>query len=391
MDRPALRRVLLELVGTGPAPDFSALGTADWTELDRLAAQHRLQPLLHAQHRANTAIPADIASNWHAAHRVSALTAMVQHTELGETCAILEAQGFAPIALKGAWLSSHAYPNPALRPMRDIDLLVAPEVVIPAFESLLEAGYVQAGPADLSLADIVRIDKHLPPLIAPRGTLIELHQRLWEREGRLDHASPQANEAVLRGRAMIDPYGLRYLAPPDLLAHLIVHAVYSHRLDCGPLVLADIDLLLRAAPIDWSRFWADAAAQGWRSGARLLLELTALYRPGAPIDFSADSGEAAPAVLLAAAPDLLLQELDSRASAGLAAATLLAGPAKLAERIAGRRAAKGEASAVRQASNEGGALAWAGSRVLRSLRDLSRADVRDQSRQLAALSKWLGR
>ena len=97
------------------------------------------------------------------------------------------------------------------------------------------------------------------------------------------------------------------------------------------------------------------------------------------------------AALLAAAPDLLLQELDSRASAGLAAATLKAGPAKLAERIAGRRKVKGEAGAVRQTGTEGGSLAWAGSRVLRSLRDLSRADVRDQSRQLAALSEWLDR
>lgn len=391
MDRPALRRVLLELVGTGEAHDLAGLSQTDWTELNRIAALHRLQPLLHVQHRGSSTIPSAVAAEWQAAHRAVALRAMAQRADLTELCALLEREGFAPIALKGAWLTVHAYGEAAQRPMRDIDLLVTPETVIAAYEALLAAGCTLAGPSEMALEDVVRLDKHMPPLVASRGTIVELHQHLWERDGRLDHASPTGNEAALRARSRLSESGIRYLAPQDLLSHLIVHAVYSHRLDCGPLVLADIDLLLRAAPIDWTRFWADATTQGWRSGARLLLELTARYRPGAPIDFSADTGNAAPAALLAAAPDLLLQELDSRASAGLAAATLKAGPAKLAERIAGRRKVKGEAGAVRQTGTEGGALAWAGSRVLRSLRDLSRADVRDQSRQLAALSEWLDR
>ena len=391
MDRPALRRVLLELVGTGAAPDLAGLSQADWAELSRIAALHRLQPLLHVQHRGLGSIPPEVAAEWQAAHRAAALRAMAQRADLSEICALLERDGFAPIALKGAWLAVHAYGEAAQRPMRDIDLLVTPETVIPAFEALLAAGFTLAKPCEMTLDEVVRLDKHMPPLIAARGTVVELHQYLWERDGRLDHASPAGNEVALRARSQVAASGIRYLAPQDLLAHLIVHAVYSHRLDCGPLVLADIDLLLRSAPIDWPRFWADATAQGWRSGARLLLELTALYRPSAPIDVFADPGEAAPAALLAAAPDLLLQELDSRASAGLAAATLKAGPAKLAERITGRRKVKGEESTVRRTSIEGGAWAWAGSRVIRSLRDLTRADVRDQSRQLAALSRWLDR
>jgi hypothetical protein len=391
MDRPALRRVLLDLTGTARTPDLATLSPTNWAELDRIAGLHRLRPLLHAQQRGNPAIPPAVATSWQAEHRTSALRAMAQQADLAETCALLERAGFAPIALKGAWLAVHAYQEAAQRPMRDIDLLVTPETVIPAFEALLAAGYSPAGPSEMTLGEVARLDKHMPPLIAPRGTVVELHQYLWERDGRLDHASPAGNEAVLRARSQLAANGLRYLAPQDLLAHLIVHAVYSHRLDCGPLVLADIDLLLRAAPIEWPRFWADAMAQGWRDGARLLLELTAHYRPGALIDFSPDPGEAAPAPLISAAPDLLLQELDSRASAGLAAATLKSGPAKLVQRIAGRRKVKGEAAVTRQTSHEGGALAWAGSRMLRSLRDLSHGDVRDQSRQLAALSKWLDR
>lgn len=391
MHRAALRRVLLDLIGTAETPNLSALTPADWGELDRIAALHRLQPLLHAQHRGNPAIPAEIAANWQAAHRAATMHAMAQRADLADTCALLEREGYAPIALKGAWLSAFAYPEAAQRPMRDIDLLVSPETVIPAFEALLAAGYSYARPSEMALADVVRLDKHMPPLIAPRGTVVELHLRLWERDGRLDHASPEGDETAVVARSAVAADGLRYLDPQDLLVHLIIHAVYSHRLDCGPLVLADIDLLLRAAPIHWPRFWAGANAQGWRDGARLMLELTAHYRRTAAIDFTADPGGLVPADLFAAAPDLLLQELDSRTSAGLAAATLKAGPMKLAERMTGRRKVAGEAEATRLTSHEGGALAWAGSRVLRSLRDLARGDVRDQSRQLAALSKWLDR
>lgn len=391
MNRPALRRVLLDLVGTAGKPDLTALSDADWNELDRIAALHRLQPLLHALHRGSPTIPGDVASGWEAAHRAATMQAMVQRAELAECWTLLDRAGYAPIALKGAWLTAFAYPEAAQRPMRDIDLLVSPEVVVPAFEALLAAGYSYAGPSEMTLAEVVRLDKHMPPLIGPRGTRVELHQLLWERDGRLDHASPAGDEAALRARSSVASDGLRYLNPQDLLVHLIVHAVYSHRLDCGPLVLADIDWLLHAAPIDWPRFWADGHAQGWRNGARLMLELTALYRPSARIDFSADRGEPIPAHVLAAAPDLLLQELESRTSAGLAAATLKSGPAKLAERMAGRRKVVGETVVTRQTGHEGGPLGWAASRVLRSLRDLARGDVRDQSRQLAALSKWLDR
>ena len=273
--------------------------------------------------------------------------------------------------------------------MRDLDLLVRPDEVVAAFHALLDAGYVQAEPADMRLEDIVRLDKHMPPLVAPRGTRIELHQRLWEPDGRLDHASPAADDAMWQ-RTVPGAGAVRYLAPQDLLAHLIVHAVFSHRLDCGPLVLSDIDLLIRKEKIDWPRFWADAADQAWRDGARLMLELVAAYRPQAAVDFAPDTGPAVPAPLLAAAPDLLLQDLDTRASAGLAAAAIKGGPSSLAARLLRRRSGAGE-TVTAAPSGRGGVPGWLGSRLARSLRDLARPDVRQQSRRLAELSLWLDR
>ena len=389
MDLPALRRFLLDMVGTRQVPDLAALGVRDWAALNAMASQHRLKPLLYAQLGTSPALPPELRADWQAEHRVAALRAMLTRQELIDCANLLEAAGLAPIALKGAWLTRHAYPDPALRPMRDIDLLVPRDGVLAGYAALLAAGYTELEPPEMPLAQMVRLDKHMPPLLAPRGTVVELHHRLWEPDGRLDHASPAQNEAALRSRAVCDDDGLHYLAPHDTLAHLIVHAVYSHRLDCGPLLLPDIDFLVQAAPIDWAAFWTQASAEGWRSGARLVLDLVAQYRTGAAIDFGPDSGPPSPPELFEAAPDLLLQDLDTRGSAGLAAAALKAGPAKLLQRLRGRRGAHGEGEVTRSMEHEGGMLGWAGSRAWRSLTQLARADVRRQSRQLAALSQWL--
>ena len=389
MDLPALRRRLLELVGTEAPASLDELNPAEWQRLDQLAALHRLQPLLHAQHSNNDLIPKPIRHGWQQAHRTSALQAMSHRAALIDCCALLEQAGHTPIALKGAWLGAQAYPETAQRPMRDLDLLVPLIGVREAYELLLTAGYREAEPPEMALDDVIRLDKHMPGLVSPRGTMIELHHHLWEPDGRLDHASPATDEPALRGRALLGRDGIRYLAPQDSLAHLIVHAVYSHRLDCGPLLLPDIEYLLRAAPIDWPRFWDQARTGHWRGGARLVLDLVARYRPAAPIDFAADQGAPSPPELLEAAPDLLLQELETRQSAGLVAAALKAGPGKLLQRLRGRRSAAGEAAVTRQMQSEGGALGWASSRAWRSITELARPDVRRQSRQLAALSRWL--
>ncbi len=121
--RPALRRHLLDLIAEapGPAPDLSP---TDWDALDALAAEHRLQPLLHSHRRADPAVPERLRAVWKAAHREAGLIAMTQRADLLDTVALLRAEGIEPVAMKGAWLAWHAYPQPTLRPMRDLDLLV---------------------------------------------------------------------------------------------------------------------------------------------------------------------------------------------------------------------------------------------------------------------------
>jgi len=391
MDLAALRRTLLDLLATvQPAHPtaMSRLSGEDWEALDAIAAQHRLQPRLHALHRDNPAIPEAIRVRWRGEHRISAMRAMVQQAELRECCQLLEARGFVPLAVKGAWLAWHAYPEAAQRPLRDLDLLLTPAQVVAAYDTLLAHGHVLDDELEFTIDEMVRMEKHLPAVAAPRGTRIELHHRMWEPDGRLDHSSPEGDEDAVRARA-VRIGAIRYPAPEDMLAHLIIHAVYSHRLDCGPLVLSDIHFLLQAVQIDGPALRARAARQGWLEGASLLLALVARYHGGELLEGFADAPP--PAVLLEAAPDLLLQDLQTRKSAGFAAAALAGGPGVLLRRLRGRRITKEGESARRDMRDEGGFLGWAVSRLGRSLSDLVRGDVRRQSRDLARLSRWLDR
>lgn len=393
-DTPALRRLLLQLAGTACPPSSSALtrlDEADWIALDAMAAQHRLQPLLHAGHRDNADVPDVIRATWRAAHREAALDAVSARADLLETVALLRGHGIEPLALKGAWLSWHAYPAAGLRPMRDVDLLVAPERFLPAIHLLLAQGWPMAEEPEMSLADIARHDKSPPPIIARRGTGIEMHLRAWFPAGRLDYPSPEPDDAGMFARSRCEADGVRYPGALDMLAHLVIHAVYSHRLDCGPLLLSDIDYLLQREPIDWDAFWARARAQGWRGGARLVLELVRIWRAPPQLDLSADRGPPPPAALLDSAPDLLLQELATRNSAGFAAAVLTGGPGALLRRLTGRsRPVAGDPPPARDLAREGGFSGWALSRLRRTLGEVASRNVRRQAADLARLSRWLG-
>ena len=398
-DLRVLRRLMLALIAAGDGPPdatLAGLSAADWQALDQMAWQHRLQPLLHARRGLGSDRPArapkSILDRWSAAYRTAGIRALKARAELAETTARLESVGFAPIALKGAWLAWHAYPNPALRPLRDLDLLLTPETVIPAFEHLVAQGYAPPENMEFTLEDAVRLDKHMPPLTSPRGITIELHQRLWEIDGRMDHAAPRADEPAIRARA-IRIGQISYPHPADMLAHLVIHAVYDHRLDCGPLLLPDIAYLLAPkpseSPIEWDPFWAQAEAQGWREGAALVLELVRAHDPAAPVEIPA--GAAPPPQVIDAAADLLLQNLFTRVSAGVVATMAARGPAAFWRRVTARRADPHETAApvTRDLSGDGGFAHWAMTRLRRTIGQLAQPDVRQQSRDLAALSKWL--
>ena len=368
--------------GTTPALDNNA-----WARLDALAAAHRVQPMLDWLHGTDPGVPESIRQGWRNARRLAAAEALLIGRELTRTVDLLNEAGLAPVALKGAWLAWHAYPEPSLRPMRDIDLLLPDDTASAAFHCLVQADYREAAPGAAVPVASDPPSKHLPPLVSPGGIWIELHQRLAEPEGRMDHCAPAAPLAAASSRTSLIG-GRRFLDPTDLVAHLVIHAAYDHRLDCGPLVLPDIRYALAAAPIDWDRLWSEARSEGWERGARLVFELVRDFAPECDIRFPADQMAAPPAVK-AIAPDLLLQDLTTRQSAGVLASARVGGWGGLMARVLRSRTLGGNTHGPLATGPERGYLAWAVDRLSRTARELARSDVRRQSRQLAALSGLL--
>lgn len=391
MSRPAPGRLLLDLLASEREPDIASLAELSetgWAELASLAKLHRLEPQLYAQHRMAEFVPAALVARWREAHRRSALVAMAQAADLDETCGLLAAQGFAPLALKGAFLAHHCYPEAAQRPMRDIDLLVPEDQVLAAYQCLISAGYRPLEESKIGLADHARLEQHLPPLACPRGTVLELHMRLSERDGRLEYATPDGDEAGVIARA-VTIGGIRYPAPTDMLAHLVTHAVYGHRFDCGPLLLGDVRWLAGCHPVDWGAFWDRAHRQQWSGGARLVIELVRSYHGRAIVPHHpAEPAEPDPG-LVDLARDLLVQDHTAKGFARILATIRAGGWAYLGRRLSGTVVGDAEAPVTIERGRDGGRIAWTLRQLGTAAREFARAPVRRQARDLARFQSWL--
>lgn len=289
----------------------AATAPADWAEIDRIAGQHRLRPLLHQRAGAGQwALPPEIAAGWSAAHRRSALRALRQRGELARLGKLLGAAGIAATVLKGGAFVWRGWADPGLRPLRDLDLLLEPGAAAGAHELLRGHGFVQVEGAGEG--------KHLPGLIAPGSqVLVELHTRLFDTPTVADGEREAAFRAeALAGAPASDRIGA--LSDSDTLLHVILHGVLDHQLNTGPLLLFDLSLLIRHGAIDWARFWRLAEAAGGVRAAQLALALAAVVEPELTIGWQGhEPADLAPDTLRAAA-ELMLVDTARRSELGVA-------------------------------------------------------------------------
>ena len=294
----ALRLLLLDLLSDArevSPEDVAALDGAAWRAILGMVRQHRLGGLLHWQfeHRHTAlAVPDDVREEVREAWRVSTRRMLGMQYELSTMSKLLAAAGIRSVALKGPFLAYHAYPEPALRPMRDLDILVPEDRLILAWNTLIAAGAEPAldGDADLRLDHALRTDEHhMPALLTPSGfSKMELHRGVQSAASAMDC---DRNTMLLDGvwthalERSIGTTPITFPAPTDLLLHLIMHAAYDHLLNNGPLVLADIAFLVRRHAVDWDRFWRTAKELQSMRGVVLLLDLAADYWRDLPIDW----------------------------------------------------------------------------------------------------------
>jgi hypothetical protein len=290
------------------AAGVTKLRLTGWQALDHSAAQHRLRPLLHK--RAAHHAPPALAAEWERAYHRAGMRALYQRAGLIRVTRALAAAGIETVALKGAAFVWQRGSDPALRPMRDLDLLVPEDRALEAHRLLRELGF--EGESATRLTD----DKHLPGLTGPNGVHVEVHTRL------IDAFSPDGSrrDAAFRSAALArcERQGdLLVMVPGDTLLHVILHAVLDHQFNNGPLLLLDIAALARNGRIDWPRFWDLAAETGGTRACQLALRLGQDCLPGLAIDWRGNAPTDLTPAMLHDAAAMMLVDMDRRSELGV--------------------------------------------------------------------------
>ncbi|MET0554789.1 MAG: nucleotidyltransferase family protein [Vicinamibacteria bacterium] len=160
--------------------------------------------------------------------------------------------------LKGIWLRHALHPEPHLRPMRDVDVLVEPAEVAEVEDVLRGLGYLPAVEPDV---DDYHGHHHAVPYRHPlTGVVFEVHRALVPAAGPfgtdpmfdLGYVHSHLTDDTFRGRRV------RRLADGLLLAHMAAHWSSSFKVvgGAGGLVVL-LDLLALAGRVDWPRAAAD--------------------------------------------------------------------------------------------------------------------------------------
>jgi hypothetical protein len=305
---------------------ITALDADDWAVLQQMVRDHRIGPMLHWQTLARAEawpIPEDVAVNWLGGFRRAALRILRIEQTLLRVSELLDDAGIAYAALKGAALAWEVYPNPGLRTMRDLDILVAREDARRAYDILHASDFrtpdIFKNTPEYALAH----DKHFPPLFSPVFEInVELHFRLT------NHIIPGTESAdyhhperllAHRLTEQVRDRSISVLCPSDTLLHVIVHAAYDHGFANGPLVLTDIAHLIAQRPIDWTRFWALAAQGRWSRGCQLMFDLVAEAHGHLPEDAVVPGAESIPQPIRQQAKLLTLCKMDEQQEARIIA------------------------------------------------------------------------
>jgi hypothetical protein len=220
----------------------------DWAALDRLLARHFLYPLFAHLHGRDPAVPADPAAAWCEGLAVALLRyerAVRAAVHMG---GLLEMEGIPAVVLRGLAVAHTLYPDPCLRPMADVDLLV---------------------PASARGALPERLRRHgLAPTATYRhqfvyelnGVRFEVHWLLLTPE-RYGHVPPLAQWFERRQPLRIAAGTLHVLPPEEEMLGQLVHAYVHHGLE-NLYGLLDVGLAARRPDLDWARIaeWCRRAA-----------------------------------------------------------------------------------------------------------------------------------
>ena len=250
------REILLRLLR---AEQVTAVPPEQWLAVVTLARQHGVMALLYQQLKTlglTDQVPPGVLQTLRTDYLNEANRNAQIYGELSNILSIFHRENIPVIPLKGAYLAEHVYGNIAVRPMRDLDLLVKQEDLWGVEEILKEMSYVRFHPGEGEEGI-----RHVEYNHAQLGLKVEIHwdfipegyglrvdlQNLWNR------TKP----------ALVAGVGVAAMSPEDLLLYLCIHAS-DHVFEMGLRLVCDITETLRynQRKLDW--VCIQQRAQMWR-------------------------------------------------------------------------------------------------------------------------------
>lgn len=241
------------LAAEGTPPPGTPIEDVDWDALLKLAAFHRVAPLLHRHLR--EAAPGNMPPGLEAYVRSASSRGLLLTGELLRLLKRWEAAGVQAIPFKGPALAVQLFGDPALRHFDDLDVLVRAEDFAAAKEIVLALGYHPREQHSLHESfSLFRGDVEI---------VLELHwefmpmPEVFPFDPQLDVAWARCETVSLGG------YKARAFAPEDQLLYLCAHG--GRHLWFRLQWVCDVAQLLRTRPdLDWARLMAQAKASGGR-------------------------------------------------------------------------------------------------------------------------------
>ena len=259
----------------------------EWEALAELAVRHRVAPMLHWQLKqsgGDALIPPAVAETLSRAMLRAVRNFTLQeiaHRTLDER---LHEAGIATIWLKGAALAHTIYPDPALRPMGDLDVLVPHDRCFAALDVLQREGYRMAAldqfrPSNHVPQPEAKTNHHYELVGGPSDAVaVELHFRLLAPNDELLPLEAQTwfwrqTQSV----AFDEDRSFTSLNAEAHLLYLAAHAILQHGESEELLRFLDMHFLIERHPLDWERTAAQARVLGWSSALSEALRRTMEY------------------------------------------------------------------------------------------------------------------
>ncbi len=235
-------------------------GGADVARAVRAATDHRIAPLLWRALGAAGSLDApgpdrDVLGAMADAFRMEALLLIPRAVALAVRP--LTDAGLEPVVFKGPAVAAR-YPEPGLRPMEDIDLLLPRADHERALHALHRAGWEVARAGGRDLYDTALTHREVPSLF------LELHYGLEGTSQRVTALDPGRLWARRRPVQCMGTPAFA-LPPADELVVLAAHAGKPHHGFVRLVWTADLAMIVgdaaeRGEPVDWDRVRAEAEA-----------------------------------------------------------------------------------------------------------------------------------